>query len=263
MPMTGWVRSSKTTPRDLPAFARYARTDARLALSILEQLDLFNLAVARSRLTGMPPDRGGGQHRVLRLSLSRRTEQAPHRGAERPQQRFPGARGPGGRSRAGAGYGTARRGMGIRFKSLYPSVIRTYNIDPLGFVRDGEAVDDPINSPAAPASAGTPAFSPVSWTNSFPGGSGPGAMATRWPPRPSDPHEFLLRRTRHTRLPLLPPGHRQRHHRPRDASCCSGRNAGSRIGVTGFSTATRTACSLPPAVLRESQWIEARNWLPR
>ena len=42
---------------DLPGFALYARTDARLALEIGEKLNLIALAVARSKLTGMTPDR--------------------------------------------------------------------------------------------------------------------------------------------------------------------------------------------------------------
>ena len=42
---------------DLPAFALYARTDARLAYQIVEKLRLVELAFARSRLTGMTPDR--------------------------------------------------------------------------------------------------------------------------------------------------------------------------------------------------------------
>ncbi|MDA1073509.1 MAG: DNA polymerase II, partial [Proteobacteria bacterium] len=42
---------------DLQAFALYARTDSRLALEIVQKLDLINLAVARSQLTGMTPDR--------------------------------------------------------------------------------------------------------------------------------------------------------------------------------------------------------------
>ena len=42
---------------DLVGFAAYARADARLAYQILEKLDLINLSVARSRLTGMPLDR--------------------------------------------------------------------------------------------------------------------------------------------------------------------------------------------------------------
>ena len=42
---------------DLPAFALYARTDARLAYQIVEKLNLVPLAFARSQLTGMTPDR--------------------------------------------------------------------------------------------------------------------------------------------------------------------------------------------------------------
>ncbi|MDY6947770.1 MAG: 3'-5' exonuclease, partial [Pseudomonadota bacterium] len=42
---------------DLPAFALYARTDARLAFEIVEKLNVIRLAVARSQLTGMTPDR--------------------------------------------------------------------------------------------------------------------------------------------------------------------------------------------------------------
>src|SRR2546430_14734246 len=42
---------------DLPAFALYARTDARLAYDIVQKLDLVRLAFARSQLAGMTPDR--------------------------------------------------------------------------------------------------------------------------------------------------------------------------------------------------------------
>ncbi|MEJ0038244.1 MAG: DNA polymerase domain-containing protein [Gammaproteobacteria bacterium] len=42
---------------DLPAFALYARTDARLAYDIVRKLDLVRLAFARSQLAGMTPDR--------------------------------------------------------------------------------------------------------------------------------------------------------------------------------------------------------------
>src|SRR5262249_9203758 len=42
---------------DLPAFALYARTDARLAFEIQRKLNLIRLSFARSQLTGMTPDR--------------------------------------------------------------------------------------------------------------------------------------------------------------------------------------------------------------
>ena len=46
-------------PRGPPRFVDYNRTDARLALEILERLRLVELAVERSLLTGMPLDRVG------------------------------------------------------------------------------------------------------------------------------------------------------------------------------------------------------------
>src|SRR5262249_21584839 len=47
----------QTYRHDLAAFALYARTDARLALQIVERLKLVPLAFARSQLSGMTPDR--------------------------------------------------------------------------------------------------------------------------------------------------------------------------------------------------------------
>ena len=42
---------------DRPRLVEYNRTDARLAKEILDELRLVELAVERSRLTGMPLDR--------------------------------------------------------------------------------------------------------------------------------------------------------------------------------------------------------------
>ena len=121
---------------DLPAFARYARTDARLPLEILEKLDLVNLAFARSRLTGMTPDRVAASiasFDFLYLSALRK------RGRAAPSVRS-------GDSRvhvAQAGGHVLDPRVGLHdnvwvfdFRSLYPSIIRTFNIDPLGFVAD-------------------------------------------------------------------------------------------------------------------------------
>ncbi|MEM9623357.1 MAG: 3'-5' exonuclease [Pseudomonadota bacterium] len=46
-----------TYAHDLPSFAAYARTDARLVIDIIDKLDVMALAFVRSALTGMPPDR--------------------------------------------------------------------------------------------------------------------------------------------------------------------------------------------------------------
>ena len=124
---------------DLPTFAEYARTDARLALEIVEKLDLVTLAVARSRLTGMTPDRVAASiasFDFLYLSaLRRRRVVAPTVKSDDAQV-----------SRRQAGGHVFEPVTGIHenvwvfdFKSLYPSVIRTFNIDPLGFVDTADA----------------------------------------------------------------------------------------------------------------------------
>lgn len=132
---------------DLPAFARYARTDARLALQILEKLDLFNLAVARSRLTGMMPDRVAASIASFDFlylgELGRRGRVAPtlERDDKRPH-----------RPQAGGHVLSPTIGLHknvwvFDFKSLYPNVIRTYNLDPLGFIPPQVQAEDAISAP--------------------------------------------------------------------------------------------------------------------
>ncbi|MCY4506108.1 MAG: DNA polymerase II [Acidobacteria bacterium] len=128
---------------DLATFVDYARTDARLAHEIVRKLDLVTLAVARSRLTGMTPDRVSASiasFDFLYLAALGR------RGVVAPTVRSDDAR----VSRHQAGGDVFEPVTGIHenvwvfdFKSLYPSVIRTFNIDPLGYVEHpapGDAV---------------------------------------------------------------------------------------------------------------------------
>ena len=135
---------------DLEAFARYARTDARLALEIVERLDLVNLAVARSRLTGMPPDRVAASIAsfdfLYLAELHKRRIVAPS--VRSSDSRVHAAQAGGHVLEPVTGL---HEGVWVfDFKSLYPSVIRTYNIDPLGYIDKGEAaaaataVNDPI-----------------------------------------------------------------------------------------------------------------------
>ena len=123
---------------DLPAFADYARTDARLALQIVRKLDLVDLALARSRLTGLTPDRVSASIAAFDFlylgALGRR-------GIVAPTVRSDDAR----VSRRQAGGHVFEPVTGIHenvwvfdFRSLYPSVIRTFNIDPLGYVANPE-----------------------------------------------------------------------------------------------------------------------------
>lgn len=132
---------------DLPAFALYARTDARLALQIVEKLDLVRLAFARSELTGMTPDRVSASiasFDFLYLSA-----------LERMRIVAPSVRGNDARVHAAQQGGhVLEPATGLHenvwvfdFKSLYPSLIRTFNIDPLSYVPDPPPHADLISTP--------------------------------------------------------------------------------------------------------------------
>jgi len=125
---------------DLPSFTLYARTDARLALQIAERLDLVRLAFARSALTGMQPDR---------VAASIASFDFLYLSALRPRRLVaPSVQSVGQRGAMQAGGAVFEPKVGIHqnvwvcdFKSLYPSIIRTFNIDPLGYVRGRHAKD--------------------------------------------------------------------------------------------------------------------------
>ncbi len=134
---------------DREALAEYNLTDARLVLEILEHFQLVELAVERSRLTGLPPERLGASIAAfdfLYLSeLGRRGVVAPSVGS--------GDEEPG--ETAGGYVLEPRPGLYenvpvFDFRSLYPSLIRTFGIDPLNHVPpgseagDGAAADDDL-----------------------------------------------------------------------------------------------------------------------
>ncbi|MDJ0866473.1 MAG: DNA polymerase II [Myxococcota bacterium] len=127
---------------DPAALVAYNREDARLVLDILEHEGLLALAVERSLLSGMPLDRVGASiasfDRLYLPALRRRGFVAPS-------------------------VDTTRKSAGVRggallepvpglhenvavydFKSLYPSLIRTFNLDPLAHAR---AADDALEAP--------------------------------------------------------------------------------------------------------------------
>ncbi|HWX26579.1 MAG TPA: DNA polymerase II [Steroidobacteraceae bacterium] len=119
---------------DLTAFALYARTDARLAFDIVARLNLVQLSFARSRLTGMTPDRVAAS--IASFDFLYLTE-LKLRGVVAPSVRDGGARNDaaqqGGHVLEPAA-GLHRNVWVFDFKSLYPSIIRTFNIDPLSYV---------------------------------------------------------------------------------------------------------------------------------
>src|SRR5690606_4817474 len=134
---------------DLAAFARYARTDARLAYQIIERLRLVELAFERSRLTGMTPDRVAASIASFDFlylgELERRRIVAPTVQADDSR----------GHAAQQGGYvleprtGLHENVWVLDFKSLYPSIIRTFNIDPLSYVPEPAPGEDLIETPAA------------------------------------------------------------------------------------------------------------------
>ena len=132
---------------DLPAFALYARTDARLAYEIIGKLNLVPLAFARSRLTGMTPDRVAAS--IASFDFLYLSELEPL-GIVAPSVRGDDSR----VYAAQQGGHVLEPEAGLHanvwvfdFKSLYPSVIRTFNIDPLSYVASPTPGEDLIETP--------------------------------------------------------------------------------------------------------------------
>jgi DNA polymerase-2 len=132
---------------DLAAFALYARTDARLAYEILQKLDLVRLAYARSQLAGMTPDRVAASIAsfdfLYLTELGKRHVVAP---TVRSDDADVHALQQGGHVLEPIS-GLHGNVWVFDFTSLYPSIIRTFNIDPLSYVADPGADADLIRTP--------------------------------------------------------------------------------------------------------------------
>jgi DNA polymerase-2 len=147
------LRLHREDPR---AFVEYNLNDARLALRILERLRLVELAVERSLLTGLPIDRVASSIAAFDFlylqELGRRGIVAPsvRSEAEAPEPQ-------------GGGHvlepvpGLHRNVVVLDFKSLYPNLIRTFEIDPLNLIRAGSELErtepDPVVAPSGAAFA--------------------------------------------------------------------------------------------------------------
>ncbi|MDX1644665.1 MAG: DNA polymerase II, partial [Thermoanaerobaculia bacterium] len=126
-------------------FVDYNLTDARLVVQILEELDLVELAVERSRLTGLPPHRVASSIAAFDFlyisELRRRDLVAPSVDSSRSAEET------GGGAVLEPVSGLFHNVVVLDFKSLYPSLIRTFQIDPLGFVEHPEPGADLIRAP--------------------------------------------------------------------------------------------------------------------
>lgn len=123
---------------DPAALAAYNLEDARLTLDIFRHAKLVEFLVARTKLTGLLLDRQGGSvaafdHLYL-PRLHRRGFVAPDVGTTTP------VTSPGGHVLESVP-GLFTNVASFDFRSLYPSIIRTFQVDPLGLWQPG---DDPV-----------------------------------------------------------------------------------------------------------------------
>jgi DNA polymerase-2 len=131
---------------DRERFVEYNLADARLVTEILAKLELVELAVERSRLTGLPPDRVSSS--VAAFDFLYLTEL----GKEKVVAPTVGSWEEAGSPTAG-GYvfkpqaGLYENVLVFDVKSLYPSLIRSFQIDPLGYVEHPRPDDDLIVAP--------------------------------------------------------------------------------------------------------------------
>jgi len=117
---------------DKPALARYNLEDCRLVWDIFSREQLFSFAIERSLLTGLELDRYGGSVAAFDFlylpRLHRKGFVAPSLDQIKSLNFSPG------------GYvmdsrpGIYDNVIVLDFKSLYPSIIRTFLVDPLGLV---------------------------------------------------------------------------------------------------------------------------------
>ncbi len=124
---------------DKPALARYNLKDCELVTRIFEKAELLQFLLDRATVTGLEADRSGGSvaaftHLYL-PRMHRLGYVAPNLG-DQPEQASPG--GFVMDSRPGL-YDSV---LVLDYKSLYPSIIRTFLIDPVGLV-EGMHSDDP------------------------------------------------------------------------------------------------------------------------
>ena len=125
---------------DKQSLAAYNLKDCELVWRIFEHTDLFDFLVERSRMTGLLMDRMGGSVAAFEYMYLPRMHRAgwvaPNMGDGYSAEKSPG------------GYvmdsqpGLFRHVLVLDFKSLYPSIIRTFCIDPVGLIA-GEGASGP------------------------------------------------------------------------------------------------------------------------
>lgn len=151
------IREINRLFREDPAgLAAYNLNDAVLTKEIFERADLLAGAVARTKRSGLPLERTGGSVAAFDWLYLPRLHRAGFVAPDAADAPPPPAPLPGGfvlEPKPGL-YHTV---LSFDFRSLYPSIIMTFNIDPLGLVL---ASPDRVAGPAGPSFAAGPAILP-------------------------------------------------------------------------------------------------------
>ncbi len=124
---------------DKPALARYNLKDCELVTRIFAKTDLLKFLLERASVTGLPADRNGGSvaaftHLYMPL-MHRQGFVAPNLG-DKPPQASPGGFVMDSRP------GLYESVLVLDYKSLYPSIIRSFLIDPVGLIEGLHHPDD-------------------------------------------------------------------------------------------------------------------------
>ncbi len=116
---------------DKPALAAYNLEDCELVLEIFTQTNIIDYLVLRSRMTGLELDRAGGSVAAFTNLYLPKLHRGGYIAPNLPA---------GGGLASPGGYvmdskpGLYRNVLVLDFKSLYPSIIRTFKIDPMGLI---------------------------------------------------------------------------------------------------------------------------------
>lgn len=125
---------------DKPSLAKYNLEDCQLVLDIFKKTDLIHFAIERARLTGLEMDRVGGSvaafDNLYLPRLHRKGFTSPNIGDNKSTHSAPG------------GYvmsstpGLFKSVLVLDYKSLYPSIIRTFKVDPYGRIAAKQLTED-------------------------------------------------------------------------------------------------------------------------
>jgi DNA polymerase-2 len=129
---------------DKPALATYNLKDCELVTRIFARTELLTFLLERASVTGLPADRMGGSvaaftHLYMPL-MHRQGFVAPNLGGKPPQAS------PGGFV-MDSQPGLYESVLVLDYKSLYPSIIRTFLIDPVGLIEGLKHPDDSESVP--------------------------------------------------------------------------------------------------------------------